>query len=74
MGVKLLPNIMSSIGYKQDYCCPKSSDLAFFSAMFGIVRNTPTLFQYIDSSVSNQNVSDIIDQLEQIGIGPSMPV
>jgi hypothetical protein len=67
VGLKLLPNIMTSVGANQKHSCHESCRRDLLSAMFSIVRNTPALFQYVNSNEEgNQDVLDITDGLEKM--------
>jgi len=72
MGVKLLPNIMTTLGAKQKDSCHESCRLDLLSAMFSIVRNTPALFQYVSADDGNQDVFDIVDGLEKMRFDASV--
>jgi hypothetical protein len=72
MGVKLLPNIMTTLGAKQKDSCHEKCRRDLLSAMFSIVRNTPALFQYVSSDECNQDVFDIVDGLEKMRFDASV--
>ncbi|KAK1741056.1 hypothetical protein QTG54_008308 [Skeletonema marinoi] len=72
MGMKLLPNIMTTLGAKQKDSCHEQCKRDLISAMFSIVRNTPALFQYVSADDGNQDVFDIVDGLEKMRFDASV--